>query len=158
MRNNTLSIALNRKDNIHFTASLGNDDESILITRYGNNGSCPAAVFIDCDKYVSSTVKTGMKQFTLYSRQPSSRYECELPPELKEHFESKMVVRSRTRFGNTFAVHLAMPDHENDVFKRFIITIDDGKSEKVVAYITVEEDNEANVVVYGYPAGYEVET
>ena len=158
-------ITTKKENTAKYMAHPTTDGTGILIERLmpGEDvfqGYC-VATFYDCGSFISSTIRLEDKKFSQMCRTPSSKYTPEygeLEDNVVESFEKACVSEAETPYNAKLRVHLACIDPKEKVFTKFIVTCQDGNSEKVVAHARVDRNNDILFTVYGYPAGYEVTT
>ena len=157
---NSLVIGRDRTSGVKYIAESMPDGSGIAVTRSYDNKKVVVATFIDCEEYVSTAVRVDSNYISLMNRTPSTKYVSSMPLDMQARFDekgSRYIISVRTNSGNIMRVHLSDPDMMHDVFRRLIVTLDDGYAENTAAHILVEDDNEITVTAFGYPAGYEIE-
>lgn len=161
-----LFIATKRGNKHYYIARLSDDASSLIlqrVTRECDNFTKEndpksfhtVATFIDCDDYVFSAIEIGEKQYDIASKVPSSEYnedELNAPEKYRQY-----CVECTTPKNNVLRVHLNDYDEKADVFNSFVITIEKDGVELVTASAEVDKYDEMSIVLYGCPAGFEVE-
>lgn len=157
---NSLVIDRDRTSGVKYIAESMPNGNGIAVKRSYNNKTAVVATFIDCEEYVSTAVRVESNCISLMNRTPSTEYVSSMPLDMQARFDdkdSRYIVSLKTKSGNIMRVHLSDPDMIHDVFRRLVVTLDDGYAENTAAHILVEDDNEITVTAFGYPAGYEIE-
>lgn len=161
-----LFIATKRGNKYYYIARLSDDATSLIIqrvTRKCNNFTKmndpksfhTVATFIDCDNYVFSAIEIGERQYDIANKAPSSEYnedEINIPEKYK-----KYCVECVTPKNNVMRVRLNDFDEKEDVFNSLLITIVKDNVELIVASVEIDRQDELDIVLYGCPAGHEVE-